>query len=101
MPARDANGATEWPRRSTTSARSQDVFPRGETLLTARTEREAQGRARADTAWNEVMRDQTGLDHLIVNTKKPPFDNAKVREAVSWAIDRRGLIAGPRGLHGP
>jgi peptide/nickel transport system substrate-binding protein len=33
------------------------------------------------------------LDHLIVNTKKPPFDNPKIRQAVTRAIDRRALIA--------
>jgi peptide/nickel transport system substrate-binding protein len=33
------------------------------------------------------------LDHLVVNTKRPPFDNAKVRQAVTRAIDRRALIA--------
>jgi peptide/nickel transport system substrate-binding protein len=33
------------------------------------------------------------VDHLVVNTKKPPFDNPNVRQAVSRAIDRRGLIA--------
>ena len=31
-------------------------------------------------------------DNIIMNTKKPPFDNLKVRLAVSHAIDRRGLI---------
>jgi len=32
------------------------------------------------------------VDHLLFNTAKPPFDNPKLREAVSRAIDRRGYI---------
>lgn len=32
------------------------------------------------------------LDHLVVNTKKPPFDNPKVRQALTRAIDRRALV---------
>ena len=35
---------------------------------------------------------QAVSDNIIMNTKKPPFDNLKVRLAVSYAIDRRGLI---------
>jgi peptide/nickel transport system substrate-binding protein len=32
------------------------------------------------------------VDHLFVNTQKPPFDNLKVRQSISRAIDRRGVI---------
>jgi len=35
---------------------------------------------------------QSVTDNIIMNTKKPPFDNPKVRLAVSYAVDRRGLI---------
>jgi peptide/nickel transport system substrate-binding protein len=35
---------------------------------------------------------QAVSDNIIMNVKKPPFDNLKVRQAVSYAIDRRGLI---------
>ncbi|MEX2220511.1 MAG: ABC transporter substrate-binding protein [Candidatus Rokuibacteriota bacterium] len=31
-------------------------------------------------------------DNIIMNMKKPPFDNPKIRLAVSYAIDRKGLI---------
>src|SRR5881296_3443404 len=40
--------------------------------------------------FHPVAQDVT--DNIIMNTKKPPFDNPKVRLAVSYAVDRRGLI---------
>ncbi|HEV8440852.1 MAG TPA: ABC transporter substrate-binding protein [Methylomirabilota bacterium] len=40
--------------------------------------------------FHQVAQDVT--DNIIMNVKKPPFDNPKVRLAVSYAIDRRGLI---------
>ena len=33
------------------------------------------------------------LDHLIFNTRRPPFDNLKVRQAVSRAVDRRAYVS--------
>lgn len=37
--------------------------------------------------------------YLRLNTQKPPFDNARLREAVAHAIDKEGLIEGILGGH--
>src|SRR6266581_5315963 len=39
---------------------------------------------------------QNVTDNMIMNIKKPPFDNQKIRLAVSYAIDRRALV---RAVH--
>jgi len=35
-----------------------------------------------------------GINYLLVNVKNPPLNNAKARQAISWAIDRDAVIAG-------
>ncbi|HEU5320197.1 MAG TPA: ABC transporter substrate-binding protein, partial [Methylomirabilota bacterium] len=39
---------------------------------------------------------QNGSDNVIVNHKRPPFDNVTVRRAVSLAMDRHGYVQGVR-----
>ena len=39
---------------------------------------------------------QIGSDNVIVNHKKPPFDNVAVRRAVSLAMDRQAFVQGVR-----
>src|SRR5262249_59311691 len=34
----------------------------------------------------------TNLNHQTLNTRKPPLDNVKVRQAIAYAIDRQGMI---------
>ena len=31
-------------------------------------------------------------DYIAMNTTKPPFDNAKLRQAVAWATDRKAIL---------
>jgi peptide/nickel transport system substrate-binding protein len=39
---------------------------------------------------------QNGSDNVILNHKRPPFDNVSVRRAVSLALDRNGFIQAVR-----
>ena len=57
---------------------------------TSKTTMEQLKKAVPQMVFHTVAQDVT--DNIIMNIKKPPFDNPKVRLAVSYAIDRRGLI---------
>jgi len=57
---------------------------------TTKTTMEQLKKAVPQMVFHQVAQDVT--DNIIMNVKKPPFDNPKVRLAVSYAIDRRGLI---------
>ena len=74
-------------RTAALQAGQLDVAFPGET---SRTTMEQLKKAVPQMVFQEVA--QTVSDNIIMNTKKAPFDNPKVRLAVSYAIDRRGLI---------
>jgi peptide/nickel transport system substrate-binding protein len=39
---------------------------------------------------------QNGSDNVILNHKRPPYDDVTVRRAISYAMDRRGYVQGVR-----
>ncbi len=44
-----------------------------------------------------VIGSTEGETILAINNKKPPFDNLKVRQAISYALDRKAIIDGATG----
>ncbi len=41
----------------------------------------------------DAMRSQRlGFEYININNKRPPFDKLEVRQAMSWAIDRREVV---------
>ncbi len=47
-----------------------------------------------------VIGSTEGETILAINNKKPPFDNLKVRQAISYALDRKAIIDGATGRLG-
>jgi peptide/nickel transport system substrate-binding protein len=48
----------------------------------------------ADPRFKVVIGSTEGETILAINNKKPPFDDLKVRQAISYAIDRKAVIDG-------
>ncbi|MFI5401240.1 MAG: ABC transporter substrate-binding protein, partial [SAR324 cluster bacterium] len=42
---------------------------------------------------NVQVQANNGTDNLLINTKRPPFDNPKVRQARNLALDRASFVA--------
>lgn len=46
----------------------------------------------ADSKLQLLLRPSMNVGYLSMNNSKPPFDNVKVRQAISMAINKKGLI---------
>jgi len=54
----------------------------------------AYSKFRKDEKWNKLIISMEGLNtyYLGMNSSRPPFDNANLRRAVSYAIDRKKIL---------
>lgn len=55
---------------------------------------EARAQLEADPRFKVTIGTTEGETILSINNKKPPFNNIKVRQAISYAIDRQAIIDG-------
>jgi peptide/nickel transport system substrate-binding protein len=58
---------------------------------------DAAAQVQGNPALKVVIGSTEGETILAMNNKKPPFDNLKVRQAVSYALDRKSIIDGASG----
>ena len=58
---------------------------------------DAVSQIQSDPRFKVVIGSTEGETILSINNKKPPFDNLKVRQAISYALDRKAIIDGASG----
>jgi peptide/nickel transport system substrate-binding protein len=58
---------------------------------------DAVAQVKDNPALKVVVGSTEGETILAMNNKKPPFDNLKVRQAISYALDRKAIIDGASG----
>lgn len=58
---------------------------------------DAVSQVKDNPALKVVVGSTEGETILAMNNKKPPFDNLKVRQAISYALDRQAIIDGASG----
>ncbi len=54
----------------------------------------------ADPALMLLREEELNIGYLSLNTSKPPFDDVRVRRAVTLAIDKEAIVAGVYGAGG-
>jgi oligopeptide transport system substrate-binding protein len=61
------------------------------------------GRLRDDPLWRQQLDVADGLNtnFVFMNTRVPPFNDVRVRQAVCWALDRRAFVKVYAGLAMP
>mgnify|MGYP003693959169 CR=1 FL=1 len=59
-----------------------------------RTNAKTPGRGAQAARWSR--RDSNVNDNILINFKKPPFNDRRIRQAINLALDRKAYLVGPR-----